>query len=132
MLQARTLTVPIQRPIEDVYEFLVEPANLARWTTVEPARRRPEQGPLVWSFVGRYGEVFIHLTPVNPFFVLDYEVRRGPQTIHAASVRLIRNGVGTVLIHTSVQQPLVSDDAFSSEAEWLQSDLLVLKSLLER
>ena len=131
MLKARTLTVLIQRPVEDVYAFLVEPANLARWTTVDPGQRRPEQGPLVWSFSGPYGDVFIHFTPSNPFFVLDYAVRRGPQTIHAASVRLIRNGGGTVLIHTSVQQPLVSDDSFASEAEWVQSDLLVLKSLLE-
>ena len=132
MLQARTLTVLIKRPTEEVYGFLVDPANLGRWTTVGPGRAAPEHGPLAWIYSSARGETLVRFTPPNEFFVLDYSVRMGSRTSHVASVRLIRNGNGTVLTHTSVQQPLVSDAAFASEAEWLQSDLLVLKTLLER
>lgn len=132
MLQARTLTVLIKRPIEEVYAFVVDPANLARWTMSGPGRPEPEQGPLIWSFSHPQGRAMVQVTPPNPFFVLDYTVRVGVQVMRAASVRLIRNGNGTVLTHTSVQQPLVSDAVFTSEEEWLQADLMVLKTLMER
>jgi len=131
MLKARTLTVLINRPIQDVYDFLVEPANLARWTLVGPGQAEPEEGPLVWSFDGPHGLVLVRFTPRNAFFVLDYSLQSGPHVWQSSSVRLIRNGNGCVLTHTSVQQSLVSDAVFASEEEWLYSDLLVLKTLME-
>ena len=131
MLKARTLTVLINRPIQDVYDFLVEPANLARWTLVGPGQAEPEEGPLVWSFDGPHGLVLVRFTPRNAFFVLDYSLQSGPHVWQSSSVRLIRNGNGCVLTHTSVQQPLVSDAVFASEEEWLYSGLLVLKTLME-
>tara|TARA_R110002020_G_scaffold78708_15_gene197776 strand:- start:759 stop:1157 length:399 start_codon:yes stop_codon:yes gene_type:complete len=132
MLKARTLTVLINRRIDDVYNFLVNPANLARWTLLGPGQAAPEKGPLAWNFEGPYGNVLVRFTPANPYYVLDYSLQSGPHVWQSSSVRLIRNGSGCVLTHTSVQQPLVSDAAFESDEEWLQSDLLVLKTLLER
>lgn len=132
MLKARTLTVLINRPIDDVYAFLVDPANLARWTLVGPGQPAPRSGPLAWRFEGPDGSVLARFSPPNPYHVLDYSLQSGPHVWQSSSVRLIRNGNGCVLTHTSVQQPLVSDDAFESELEWLHSDLLVLKSLMER
>ena len=132
MLKARTLTVEIARPPEDVYNFLVDPANLAGWTLVQNGRPDPTAGPNSWAYDGPRGTVIVHFTEPNPFFVLDYRMQVGPQIIHAAHVRIIPNGRGTVLTHTSVQQPLVSDVMFASEEEWMMSDLLVLKTLMER
>ena len=132
MLKARTLTVEIARPVEDVYNFLVDPANLAGWTLVQNGRPEPAAGPNSWAYDGPRGLVIVHFTPPNPFFVLDYRMQVGPQVIHAAHVRVIRNGGGTVLTHTAVQQPVVSDAMFASEEEWMMSDLLVLKTLMER
>ena len=132
MLKARTLTVEIARPVEDVYNFLVDPANLAGWTLVQNGRPEPAAGPNSWAYDGPRGLVIVHFTPPNPFLVLDYRMQVGPQVIHAAHVRVIRNGGGTVLTHTSVQQPVVSDAMFASEEEWMMSDLLVLKTLMER
>lgn len=132
MLKARTLTVEIARQPEDVYNFLVNPANLASWTLVKNGRPEPSFGPDSWAFDGQRGTVVVHFTPPNPLFVLDYKMQMGPQIVHAAFVRVIRNGAGTVLTHTSVQQPLVSDVMFASEEEWMLSDLMVLKTLMER
>jgi hypothetical protein len=132
VLKARTLTVEIARPPEDVYRFLVDPANLAGWTMVQNGRPEPSAGPNSWAYDGPRGTVLVHFTPANPFFVLDYRIQAGPQTIHVAHVRVVRNAAGAVLTHTSVQQPLVSDAMFASEEEWMMSDLLVLKTLLER
>lgn len=131
LLKARTLTIDIGRPKEDVYNFLVDPANLARWTLVKNGRPQPSAGPHSWAFDGPRGTVIVHFTPANPLFVLDYRIQIGPQIMHAASVRVIRNGAGTTLTHTSVQQPLTSDAMFESEGEWMASDLQVLKTLME-
>lgn len=131
LLKARTLTVQIARPPEDVYNFLVNPANLAGWTLVRNGRPEPSAGPNSWAYDGPRGTVLVHFTAPNPFFVLDYRMQVGPQTTHVSHVRVLRNGAGTVLTHTSVQQPLISDAMFASEEEWMMSDLLVLKTLLE-
>lgn len=131
MLKARTLTVEIARPPDDVYKFLVEPANLASWTTIKNGRPEPSVGPHCWAYDGPRGIVLVHFTAPNPFLVLDYRIQHGPQITHAGFVRVIRNGAGTVLTHTAVQQPLVSDAMFASEEQWLEADLLVLKTLLE-
>ena len=131
MLKARTLTVDIARPPDHIYAFLVDPANLARWTLVKNGRPAPEAGPNSWRFDGPRGTVLAHFTPPNPFYVLDYQLQIGPQVTHAAHVRVIRNGAGSVLTHTSVQQPVVSDAMFASEEEWMLSDLMVLKTLME-
>ncbi|MCS6762661.1 MAG: hypothetical protein MO846_12470 [Candidatus Devosia symbiotica] len=49
--------------------------------------------------------------------MFDYTLTLEMQVTHSANVRLICNGNGTVLNHTSVQQPLTSDVAFASEEE---------------
>ena len=131
MLKARTLTIEIDRPAEDVYRFLAEPGNLASWTMVQNGRPAPSVGPNCWAFDGPRGAVIVHFTPANPFFVLDYRLQVGPQITHSSHVRVIPNGDGAVLTHTSVQQPLVTDAMFASEGEWMMSDLLVLKTLME-
>lgn len=131
MLKVRTLTVQIARPVATIYEFLVDPSNLPRWTMVEHGVPQPDMGDHVWSFDGPRGRVLAQFTPPNAYYVLDYTVYQNGQTLQAASVRLIPNGAGSVLTHTSMQQETVSDLAFASEAEWMLSDLMVLKSLME-
>ena len=126
MLKARTLTVLINRPIDEVYGFLSQPDNMARWMPIGSGQAEPAEGPLVWSFVGPDGEIMARFSPPNDLYVLDYTLQSGAHIWQSSSVRLIRNGNGCVLVHTSVQQPLVSDAAF------METDLHVLKTLLER
>ena len=132
MLKSRTLTVDINRALEEVYEFLVEPGNLAQWTPISGGRPEPQEGLGTWSFEGPRGALLVQFTARNPFHVLDYTVQSGPNRSMTSSVRLIRNGDGCVLTHTSLQHPHVSDAAFASSAEWLNTDLLLLKTMLER
>ena len=131
MRKSHTINIQIQRPVEEVYAFLGDPQNLASWTMVENGRQVPDSGPLVWAFEGPRGAVLVHFTPPNAHFIMDYTVWMSGDIRQAGYVRLIGNGEGTEMIHTSIQQPDISDAEFESEAEWLTSDLLVLKSLLE-
>jgi uncharacterized protein YndB with AHSA1/START domain len=131
MPKAQTLSVHIARPITDVYEFMSNPANLSRWTVASNGRHEPKAGLLVWSFDGQDGRVQIHFTRPNPFHVLDYRVYQDGQIIQRGYVRLIADSEGTILTHTAVQEAGVADTQFDSEVEWVMSDLLVLKTLLE-
>lgn len=131
MLKARTLTVLIDRPIDDVYDFLTDPTNLGRWTLAVEGQPQAGGGPMAWSYVGPGGPVLVRFSQPNPYHVLDYSMQSGVHVWQSSSMRLIRNGNGCVLVHTSVQQKLVSDAAFESEAAWLEADLLVLKTLME-
>jgi uncharacterized protein YndB with AHSA1/START domain len=132
VVKAETLTVDIARPTSEVYEFLVDPANLERWTFARNGRHERSAGLLVWSFDGPGGSrVMMHFTRPNPFFVLDYKLAQNGQFTHAGYVRLIPAGEGTVLVHTAVQQPGTLDAQFASEAEWLMADLMALKTILE-
>jgi hypothetical protein len=131
VLKSRTLSIQIHRAVEEVYTYVSNPANLSGWTMVEGGRRVPGAGPLVWTFSGPRGDVAVHFTPLNPHFILDYKVHMEGRVAQAAYVRLVANGDGTELVHTSIQQKGVPDEAFESEAEWMRNDLLVLKTLLE-
>jgi uncharacterized protein YndB with AHSA1/START domain len=131
MPTAQTLSVHIARPIAEVYAFLVDPANLSRWTAARNGRHEPKAGLLVWSFDGPAGRVLLHFTRPNPFYVLDYKVSENGQTIHEGYVRLIPAGNDTLVTHIAVQEAEVADAQFVSEAEWLTADLLMLKTLLE-
>ncbi len=131
MHKSRTLSIQIRRPIEEIYIYLANPANLSGWTMVEGGRPAPEAGALVWTFTGPRGSAQVHFTPPNAHFILDYDVRMDGRIVQAGYVRLIRNGDGTELVHTSIQQEGIADAVFDSEAEWILNDLLVLKTLLE-
>ena len=131
MQNSRTLNVQIHRPIAEVYAYLVNPANLAGWAPVVGGKPVRATGTPVWSFDGPRGTVLVYFTPLNAHFILDYKVHMDGGIMMAAYVRLIENGEGTELVHTSIQQPGIPDERFVSEEEWMRNDLLVLKTLLE-
>jgi hypothetical protein len=46
-------------------------------------------------------------------------------------LRIVANGSGCDVALTLFQTPGMSDETFEADAEWVQSDLRALKSLLE-
>ncbi|WP_137153144.1 SRPBCC family protein [Devosia sp. FKR38] len=131
MLRAHTLTIAIRRPAAEVYRFLVDPDNFGDWLQLGIAERRVEMGRPQLLFDMPEGRVRVELTAENSHFVLDYAVWFGTQLQRLVGVRVLANGDSCVLVHTAMQQPGVTTEAFDSEQAWLETDLLVLKSLLE-
>jgi len=131
MPKAQTLSVHIARPIGEVYAFVCDPANLGRWTFARNGQHEPKAGLLVWSFDGPEGRVMLHFTRPNPSHVLDYKVSLNGRTMHEGYARLLPAGDGTILIHTAVQEAEEPGEQFDSEREWLTTDFLALKTLLE-
>src|SRR4051812_18167496 len=131
MLASEVVRVSIERPYSDVYDFLMEPLNFARWAANEGSQMEPLDGG-AWLVELATGPMAIRFSPRNEFGILDYEVfPLGQSHGVVVPVRLIANGDGAELLLLWLQRPGVSDERFRSDVEWVASDLQRLKSLLE-
>jgi hypothetical protein len=133
MFRTDLISIYIDRPFAPVYDFLVDPANLLRWM--------PSLGPVLRHVSGNEwvaenphwppGPLMLRFTPRNRYGVLDVVTTSARMGILTTPCRLVHNGLGCEIIYLLRQFTGLSDEAFASEQEWLRSDLLALKTLLE-
>ncbi|MFD1254397.1 MULTISPECIES: hypothetical protein [Devosia] len=131
MFPSRTLSLAINRPYAEAYAFLSNPANILLWTDgVRDMQLRQASG-YVWH--SRYfgQDVQLTFTPPNALGVLDLAVAVEGRLPRVHHIRVFPNGKGTELCLTIIQTADESDDQFSSECEWLRTDLQVLKAYLD-
>ncbi len=131
MFPSRTISLAIARPYEEAYAFLANPINLNRWTNgvldvpVEPV------GGQDWRTRFSGQEIRLTMTPPNPYGVLDVVIVGSDRPPRICRVRLFPNGDGCEICFTLIQHPGEDDGTFASEAEWVRTDLVVLKTYLE-
>jgi hypothetical protein len=75
--------------------------------------------------------VFIRFSPPNDFGIADHWVRMPDGNVVYVPLRVVRNGAGTTVSLTLFQQPNMDDAQFEADAEWVQRDLVKLKTVLE-
>lgn len=131
MRRSHTLSVSIDRPFDEVYDYLSRPVNYQNWAgTVEPGSFRPlENGD--WVAMTQDGERHHRFTPPNNFGVLDHAIFVPGREMFYNPMRVTPNEAGTELTFTYYRREGVDDGQFISTVEWIQTDLLTLKSLLE-
>jgi hypothetical protein len=130
MYKSRTISIPIYRSYEEVYEFLAEPRNFPRWASnlgADFVQIADDE----WSTSTRNGRVILRFAPRNEFGILDHQVYLQGKTPVTTPMRLIENDEGCEIIYTQFQRPGMSEEAFESEVEWVTSDFEALRSLLE-
>lgn len=131
MLTSRTFGIPIARPVDEVYEFLLEPTNFAKWAFVGDTQMR-HLGGRDWLVETSVGTRILRLAERNAFGILDHFSLLTPDdTPHPIAMRVIANEGGTELAYTCFQRRDMSDEQWLSMIEWITADLLALKSLLE-
>jgi len=133
MFRTGIISIYIDRPFAPVYDFLLDPANLMRWM--------PSLGPMLRHVVDEewvaenpdwpIGPLTMRFTPRNRYGVLDVAVSSASLGTMSVPCRLVPNGIGCEIIYLLRQSAGSTEDAFASEQEWLRSDLLTLKTLLE-
>lgn len=129
-VESRAITVRIDRPFEQVYDFLAVPANWNQWAFgLGRNIRRSQDG---WIADSGGGVVKVQFTPQNSFGVVDHTVFRPSGQRIYVPMRLIANGSGCELIFTLFREPNMSDAQFASDSEFVQRDLNGLKKLLEQ
>lgn len=133
MLKSKTISISIDRPVDAVYQFMAEPQNMPKWTTaLGPSFH--EIGARTWIAdepPDPRGPVTMRFCERNEYGVLDYEVSRSGEAALLVPIRVFANEDGTELLFTYLQRPGVTNEHLESEVEWVTTDLLTLKALLE-
>jgi hypothetical protein len=129
LLEVRHVSVSIRRPLDVVYRFASDGANLPRWASGLGDSVRFERG--AWIAEGPLGRATVRFAVPNEFGVLDHDVTLASgESIHNP-MRVLPNGGGSTVVFTLMRLPGVSDDKFRADAEWIERDLLRLRQILE-
>ncbi|TMV42656.1 SRPBCC family protein [Paenibacillus mesophilus] len=128
--KSRTLGISIQRPQEQVYDYILDLARFPDWATSFCLSIREEDGK--WLMQTLDGPAEIRFVERNKFGVLDHVVTPSSGPEASVSMRAIANGTGCEVLLTIFQQPAISDEKFRNDADMVMRDLLTLKSVLER
>ncbi|MET0789035.1 MAG: SRPBCC family protein [Cellulomonas sp.] len=130
MTESRHLSVHIDRPVDEVYAFASDPANLPRWA--------PGLGSSVVQVDGRWfvetseGLVRVTFAPQNEYGVLDHEVLTASGETVDVPMRAIADGVATEVVFTLRRAAGMTDDELERDAGLVAADLARLKGVLER
>ena len=129
-VESRTIAVRIDRPFDQVYEFLVDPVNWNRWAFGLGKNLRRSNG--AWIADSDGGIVHVRFTAKNSFGVVDHTVTHPNGDRIYVPMRLIANGGGCVLLFTLFREPGMTDAQFAADANFVRRDLNGLKALLEK
>lgn len=130
MDSSRHLSIHIDRPVQDVYDYASDPANAPEWAAGLAGSIEQVDGQ--WVADSPMGRIVVAFAPGNDFGVLDHDVTLpSGQTIHNP-MRVIQDGEGSEVVFTLRRRPELTDAAFAADAEAVQADLRSLKQRLEQ
>lgn len=130
MRLAHTFTIHIGRPLEAVYLYLAEPENYPSWSAMNKVgfhRLNNED----WAGQTAFGPRHVRFTPANAFGVLDHAVFEPGREILFSPMRVVANGDDTELLFTFFQREGMDEAQFASTLQWIEIDLLTLKTVVE-
>jgi polyketide cyclase/dehydrase/lipid transport protein len=129
-LEFRHVSVSIDRPPQDVYDFIADGNNLAQWAT--GLGTQFERDGDEWIAQGPLGRARVRIAKPNDLGVADQTVTLESGLTAHNPIRVVPNGNGSTVTFTLLRQPGVSEQKFNSDANWVQKDLNALKMILEK
>ena len=127
---AKHISVSINRPAAQVYEFVSDPENLPKWAAgLSGSIRKIDED---WIAESPMGRVKVKFADKNKFGVLDHDVTLSSEVKIYNPMRVFPNNDGSELVFTSYRRPGVSDQEFAEDAKAVERDLAKLKTLLEK
>jgi hypothetical protein len=125
----RKLSVSINRPAAEAYDFLSVPENFAKWASgLGGSLRRAGSD---WIAQTAEGPVKVCFSERNTFGVLDHSVTLPQGRSVYVPLRVLPKNKGCELELTLFRRPEMSDEKFAADAEWILRDLNAAKRLLE-
>jgi len=127
---AKHISVSINRPAAQVYEFASNPENLPKWAAglTGSIKRVNEE----WIAESPMGTVKVKFAEKNEFGVLDHHVTLSSGAKFYNPMCVFPNNDGSELVFTVYRRPDVSDQEFAADAAAVEKDLAKLKTLLEK
>jgi hypothetical protein len=129
-LDVRHISVSINRPANEVYEFASNPENLPKWATGLGGSIKKVEGE--WTADTPMGKATVRFAEKNQFGILDHDVILESGVTFHNPMKVIPNGRSSEVIFTLFRQPDMSDEKFSEDAKWVEKDLTILRDLLEK
>ena len=130
MRRSHTISLSIDCPVEEAYAYLAKPVNFQYWAAVEPGTLRPlDNGD--WAAETPFGFRHIRFCATNALGVLDHAIFIPGSEVLFTPMRVVPNDEGTELTFTFFRREGMDDAQFASTVEWIMTDFLALKSLLE-
>lgn len=130
MRRSHTISISINRPFDDVYAYLSKPLNFEQWAAVSGGTFKPlDNGD--WEGETPFGFRHFRFSPPNNYGVLDHAIFVPGGEVLYTPMRVVPNDDGTDLTFTFFRREGMDDAQFASAVEWIMTDFLSLKSLLE-
>ncbi|MFJ6459628.1 SRPBCC family protein [Streptomyces sp. NPDC091387] len=128
--ESRHVNIHIASPVEEVYSYASDPANLPEWALGLGGSIENVDGQWV-AESSSMGRVVVTFSPENDLGVLDHDVTLpSGETVHNP-VRVIADGAGSDVVFTLRRRPGMSDSDFRRDADMVAADLARLKALTE-
>ena len=124
------VSTSIQRPAEDVYTFVTDPANLSTWAAGladSPLRHVDGQ----WVADSPLGRVTVEFVEPNHLGVADHDVTLPSGERITNPMRIIANGDGCDVLFSVRRLAPMSEADFASDVDAVARDLASLRSLME-
>ena len=129
MLDAKTISISIDRPWRALYEQIWKPEFFAQWASGLSQSSLHQDGDR-WAADGPEGKVRIRFSAYNDFGVMDHYVDVGTGPEIYIPLRVIGNGDGAEVLLTLFRQPEMTDEKFREDAEWIERDLAALRAMV--
>lgn len=127
---SRHLSIHIDRPAREVYDYASNPAHLPEWAAGLGKSAEKIDGQ--WIADSPMGRVVVDFAPRNDYGVLDHHVTLPSGETVYNPVRVIADDTGCEVVFTLRRRPGVSADEFARDEAAVSADLATLKRLAER
>ena len=127
--EAHNISVTIDRPLAEVYDFASKPENFPLWASGLATSIEPEGDH--WVSGAPEDRVQIRFSPPNELGVLDHQVTMPSGVEVYIPMRVMANGTGSEVIFTLYRTPDMSDEVLKRDIGLVTGDLAALKELLE-
>ena len=126
--KSQHISVSINRPANQVYEFVSNPENLPKWATGLSGFIDNVNGE--WIAESPMGRVKVKFADKNTSGILDHDVTLPSGAKVYNPMRVFPNNDGSELIFTLYRRPDMSDKMFAEDVKAVTRDLEKLKTLL--
>lgn len=128
--KSQHISVSINCPADQVYEFASNPENLSKWAAGISGSIKNVNGD--WIAESPMGQIKIKFADKNKFGALDHDVILPSGEKFYNPLRVFSNDDGSELVFTLYRRPEMSDQMFADDAKIVKKDLEKLKSLLDK
>jgi hypothetical protein len=128
--KSRHVSISINHPADEVYEFASNPENLPKWAAGISGSVKNVNGD--WIAESPMGRVKVRFADKNRFGILDHDVTLPSGETFYNPMRVFPNKDGSELIFTLYQRSGMSDKDFRNDEKQIKADLEKLKALIEK